>query len=459
MSRAIVIGGGPNGLAASITLAQAGHDVTVVESRSEVGGRCGLLHDTSLVQQSLASTLGLDVEWTAAAPLSQAMPDGVRVIDDSTPGVGEWRRGVAGAARLVAQLAAVAPPDIRKNASPLTLIGPALAALKLGRAGGLELARFGPMCAEDWLDEWGIERTAQAALCAPALQGTWMGPRSPTSALAVLTHYAFAGQQVTGGMKVLLSALTARASALGVSILTDSPVAEIQIKDGSVSGVLLGDERTLAADVVLSTVGPRLTLMELIDAQSLPFGLEAAVTNVRTRGIIAVMTGAVSAPLFDGAERVIVADNTESLERAFDDAKHRRVPSRPCLDVSQVNGVIKVLVYGAPIDIDGGWTDEAKVALQKNVLAVLAEYTETDSLTDATLLTPADLQSEYGLEGGHLYHGEFALDQFLSFRPHPSLCRYKTPISGLFLGGAGMHPAGGFTLAQGVLSAQAVGRP
>ena len=72
------------------------------------------------------------------------------------------------------------------------------------------------------------------------------------------------------------------------------------------------------------------------------------------------------------------------------------------------------------------------------------------------LWTPNDLEQEFGLEGGHLFHGEFALDQFLSFRPHPSLAGYATEIGGLFLGGAGMHPAGGFTLAQGILAARSV---
>ena len=73
-----------------------------------------------------------------------------------------------------------------------------------------------------------------------------------------------------------------------------------------------------------------------------------------------------------------------------------------------------------------------------------------------SLLTPADLEAEFGLDGGHLFHGEFAIDQFLSFRPHPKLAGYRTAIDGLFLGGAGMHPSGGFTLAQGILAARQV---
>ena len=84
------------------------------------------------------------------------------------------------------------------------------------------------------------------------------------------------------------------------------------------------------------------------------------------------------------------------------------------------------------------------------------EHCMTEGMEVQGLWTPNDLEQEFGLEGGHLFHGEFALDQFLSFRPHPSLAGYATEIGGLFLGGAGMHPAGGFTLAQGILAARSV---
>jgi phytoene dehydrogenase-like protein len=355
--------------------------------------------------------------------------------------------------KTIRKLSAMAAPDLRSEASVLGLLKPAMVGLQLGRKRGLELARVGPQCAEDWLDEWGIDRATQAALCLPALLGTWMGPRSPTSALAVMFHHALAGQEISGGMPALMKALHDRAVAVGVNVQPSSPVTAIQVSDGQVQGVEYGEGESISADLVLSTIGPRMTLLNLVPPLLLSHAMEGAVRNVRTRGIVARMDVQLASPLFDGQQRIIVAADTVSLERAFDDAKHRRVPSAPVLDIRQGEGRASILVFGAPIDLDGGWSAAAAAQLQRSVAEALGH---PEGMEVQGLWTPNDLEQEFGLEGGHLFHGEFALDQFLSFRPHPSLAGYATEIGGLFLGGAGMHPAGGFTLAQGILAARSV---
>ncbi len=452
MSGSIVIGGGANGLATAITLAGLGHEVTLLEARSALGGRMELLPDTRTVQPWAVAELGIEVEWADAHPITRIGGNGTESITLQDTALQDWFAQVDSFRDAIQALSTQLAPDIRQGASIRSVFPTLMSALKLGRSRGIELARVGPLCAEDWLDESGIARSTQAALILPALRGSWMGPRSPSSALAVLFHHALAGARVKGGMSALLNVLQNRAKQLGVQVKTDTEVASIRIEDRTVRGVVLADDSSLDADLVVSTVGPRRTLLDLVPAQHLMPPEHDAIRHYRNRGIVACVQAEVSAPLWNGAAHVVLADDTVTLEKAFDDAKHRRLPDQPAIEVFQSAGSLQALVFGAACDLDGGWTEEARETLQSTVKRVLTDGGEADVITNMTLHTPADLEREYGLVGGHLFHGEFALDQLLCFRPHPSLSRYTTDIAGLRLGGCGVHPAGGFTLVQGVLA-------
>jgi phytoene dehydrogenase-like protein len=331
----------------------------------------------------------------------------------------------------------------------------------------MDLLRVGPLCLQDWLDEWFSDPVIQGGVSLPALLGTWMGPRSPTGAAALLFSTALAGDEVVGGPAGLVDALKAAAIAAGVNLKTKAQVQRIRVEDGKVAGVSLTDGSYLAATNVLSSIGARKTLLELVDPTRLPFAIERAATPIRLRGIVAKVDLALED--WSWGSRVRIAPSMRYLEKAFDAAKHRRMPEAPGLDIRipsledpglAPNGqyVASVLVYGAAHDLDGGWTDAARARLGEVVCETMERFLPGSSqkIIAQRTRSPADLEQDYGLEGGHIFHGELGLDQILSFRPHPSLAGYTTPVLGLVLGGAGMHPAGGLTCAQGVLAAQRV---
>ena len=164
------------------------------------------------------------------------------------------------------------------------------------------------------------------------------------------------------------------------------------------------------------------------------------------------------------------------MERAFDPVKYRRVPDRPILELylppegeggraPQGKAVASILVHSLPTEPEGGWTDQMRSRLGERVLELLeARVPGLGSLVLARkVLAPPDIEREYGVTGGHLHHGEHALDQLL-VRPVPECQGYATPVEGLYLCGMGSHPGGGLTClparnaAAVILSGRASGR-
>lgn len=452
--RIVVLGAGPNGLVAATLAQRAGHQVSLVDPGLVAGGAAaggsfdghahtGILHDTHHIRRSIVKQLGLELQFQPVpAPCA---PDGTPLVLPTTlAGLIEPIRG------LVASVVENAPPEVGAEAKLWPLMQRALDVRRLGRARMMELLRVGPSSILDLAADHTDDPVQQGLLCWDALMGTWMGPVSPTSTATWLLRQAMAGDEVVGGPAAVVEALLAVAPApqLGAAL------GRIVVQSGRVTGVEVGSE-VLAADAVISTLGPRETLLERVHPMHLSPLIERDLLNVRVRGIMAKVHFATSSPLF-GTPRVRTAVHPLDLERAFDHAKHRRIPTDPGLEVRQVGDVASVLVYGASAELDGGWTDAARHALGEAVRATLRRHVpDLDSRVGAhEVLTPADLEGRLGCQGGHLSHGELALDQMWVMRPTMLLAGGDTGISGLFLGSDGMHPGVPLTLAPGWLAAR-----
>ncbi|MEQ8768432.1 MAG: NAD(P)/FAD-dependent oxidoreductase [Planctomycetota bacterium] len=454
----------------------------------------GLLHDTDRFRKSIASSLDLTshgLSWreesAAVVGPSQKGP-GLRVgpddeateraLKDHSPADVEawrqWRALLDKLRPLARELTLEPPPEVATpDLSELfRLAKKGWALRRLGSEVMIEVLRVAPMCLADWLGERFVSRHLQALLAAPGLLGTWMGPWSAGSTTTFLLEELTRGRAVSGGPAAIAAALRSAAEKAGAEIRTSAAVQRIRIENGRVHGVVLENGEPVEAPFVLSTTDPKRTILDLLHPADVDADLAQALTNYRVRGVAAKVHLALSGPLElrhhsgERIERLRTGEDVDDLERAFDAVKYRQCSERPILDVSvptietpglapKGHHIVSILAHYAPYDLEGGWTDEKKQAFGDRVIDVLAEHAPKlkERIVARQVLSPADLEGEYGLTGGHLYHGEHALDQLLFLRPVIDCAHYTTPIEGLILGGSGSHPGGGLTGAPGWLAA------
>lgn len=500
----IVIGAGHNGLTAAALLAKSGRKVLVLERRAFSGGVAageefhpgyrtrGLLLDTTGVRRSVTQELGLEKhglsflqcepsvlvpQETGPGLLLHADPDRAAAeLKGDAKAYAEFRAFLARIRPLLCSLLDAAPPAVLPEGADLfKLLKAGLKLRLLGEKQMLEMLRIAPMCVADWLNERFENPLLKTALAAPALHGSYMGPWSAGTVVNFLLRDCAAEAPVKGGPAALVRALEASAKSSGAEIRCNAPVRSIVVKGGKVTGVKLGDGAEIPAPVVVSSCDPKRTLFGLLAPADLPMSLENQVRVIRMRGTTAKVNLALNAPLEftsrpgEKIEAARTGEHLDDLERAFDAVKYKRFSARPMLEIRvptvsepglAPNGhhVAEILVHFAPHDLAGGWTAQQREALGDAVVAELARFAPgvKGAIVARQTLTPADLEETYGLTGGHIHHGEHALDQLYAMRPSADLARYATPVDGLFLAGSGSHPGGGITCAPGALAAKAV---
>jgi phytoene dehydrogenase-like protein len=280
---------------------------------------------------------------------------------------------------------------------------------------------------------------------------------------------------VKGGVGNLATALALAARESGVSIRTDSEVKRIRTQDGRAVGVEVADGQVISARVVVSNADPKRTFLRLVEPQELSPEFLDRVRNLQMTGVIAKVNVALDRlPILAATEDGVpahfrICPSIEYLERAYDDAKYGSASRAPLLEIFVPTivepglaplgkHILSALVQYAPYDLrPGSWEKEAE-RLADRVVGVLEEHMPGfEKLVLARqVLTPADLESRFGLTEGHIYHGEMTLNQFLVLRPVPGWAGYRTPVDGLYLCGSGTHPGGGVSGAPGYNAARQI---
>jgi phytoene dehydrogenase-like protein len=512
----IVIGGGHNGLVNAAYLARAGKRVLVLERRHVLGGAacteevfpgfhfsvCSYV--VSLLRPEIIRDLDLPRHGLEILPLDGTftpMPNGDylwRVNDHGkthreiarhskidAEAYDEFGKAMQAMCRFVKPILGMVPPDPTtlspKELMKLLFIGRRFQGLS--SEDKYNQVQLMTMSAIDFLDQWFETDVLKATMSASGIIGTFLGVRSPGSAYVLLHHYmgeidgAFRSWGFArGGTGAISNAIGAAAREAGAEIRTQAPIAKIVVKNGKVRGVVLANGDEIQAPVISSSVDPRQTFVKLMEPDELPAEFLEEVRRYKFRGSSGKVNLALDAlpnfkalsgsgPHLRGA--ISISPSVEYMERAYDDAKYGNFSRRPYVDMviptltdpsvaPPGRHILSCFVQYAPYKLRPGlnW-DEQREAFGNNVINTIAEYAPNikDIILHKQVLTPLDLEREWGLSEGNIFQGELSLEQLFFLRPVPGYAQFRTPIRNLYLCGSATHPGGGIMGAPGRLAA------
>jgi phytoene dehydrogenase-like protein len=280
-----------------------------------------------------------------------------------------------------------------------------------------------------------------------------------------------------GGTGAISNSIANAAREAGAEIRTEATIAKIILKNGEAKGVVLDNGDEIYADVISSSVDPRLTFMKMVGEEHLPEDFVEDIKRYKFRGSSGKVNLALDAlpnfkampgpgPHLRGA--VSISPSVEYMERAYDDAKYGRYSRRPYIDIviptltdpsiaPPGKHVMSCFVQYAPYNLKGNWDDERE-AFGDTVIDTIAEHAPNikDIILHRQVLTPLDLEREFGLSEGNIFQGELTLEQLFFLRPAPGWAQYRSPIKNLYMCGSATHPGGGIMGASGRNAAMAI---
>ena len=508
----IVVGGGHNGLVNAAYLARAGRKVLVLERRHVLGGAAvteeiypGFKYSVcsyvvSLLRPEIIRDLDLPRHGLEILPLDGTftpMPDGDylwRVNDHGktrreiarhskvdAEAYEEYGKAMIEMGRFVKPILNMTPPDPTslnpRGLMDLAFLGRRFQALS--DQDKYNQVQLMTMSAVDFLDQWFETDVLKATMSASGIIGTFLGVRSPGTAYVLLHHYmgeidgAFRSWGLSrGGTGAISNAIAGAAREAGVEIRTETAVSRILVKDGAAVGVVLENGDYFTADVVASSLDPRQTFSKLVGEDNLPAEFVEDVKRYKYRGSSGKVNLSLDAlpdftclpgPGHHLRGAVSISPSVEYMERAYDEAKYGRYSRQPYIDIvipsltdpsvaPPGKHVMSCFVQYAPYHLkeEGGW-DAHREAFGDTVVNTIAQYAPNikDIILHRQVLTPLDIEREFGLSEGNIFQGELTLEQLFFLRPAPGWAQYKTPVRGLYMCGSATHPGGGIMGAPG----------
>ncbi|MCE7997426.1 MAG: NAD(P)/FAD-dependent oxidoreductase [Rhodobiaceae bacterium] len=508
---AIVIGAGHNGLVAAGYLAKAGKNVVVLDSAEVVGGAAQTAEispdyqvstaahlvsgfprqiekDLKLSKHGLAwatkdmATIALDRDGKHIVLSSDRKTDLATIAAHASHDGDAWKVFEGRVAKYVKLLKPLLDRGLPTASGERATRAATMLALRLEKMGPADLRAFlqlVPSSVAALLDRSFEGDLIKGALSLQATLGAHAGPNTPGTAFSLIygrTQQAI-GQGLgypVGGTGALTEALASAAEALGARIRLESPVREIIVENGQTKGVRLADGTLFEAPIVLSSIDPKTTCLDLVGARHFETPAVNHVSRIKMKGATAKINLALEGlPTFENFSdreyggRLLIAPDMGTVERSFTAAKRGELTLEPVMEVvipsyhdprlaPMGHHVMSVIVPNVPFEVEGGW-EAQKEPFVKRVIDTIAEYAPDlgDKIIAGEVLTPPELDDRFGWGNRGWHQGNMSFDQLLAFRPAPGMANYEAGVSGLYLCGVGAHPGGGLTGLPGKLSAEA----
>ena len=520
-----IIGARHNGLETAAYLARAGKKVLVLERRAIIGG-CAVTEEVdpelapgcrvstaSYIASMLRPTIIRDLKLGNYGLQMVACDPGVQAAFDDGDVVAWW----SDEKKMRAELGRVAPNDIERffetehelkrlasYLQPFFLEAPPdLHATGLAKLSELwrtyrrfrgvtgddisGLVRFLTGSLGEFLDRRFESDKLKRLVLSNSLYGKHGGPYQPGTAMGLLFHLLSGGDaeqqawqgHVIGGMGAITQALRGACEDLGVEIRTSTPVQQVNVNNGSASGVTLQTGEVIDAQLVISNADPKRTFLGLVAQNELDTGFRRDVQNIRMNGPAGKVNFVLSEePRVNGmpadrskAQRSLftLIPALEEAEANYNQSQQGRLPDRlwvDCVLASNADDtlapagrhMLTCFVQYLPYALrDGSW-EEQRETLGDRVTELIGQFAPNvpGSVVARRVYTPVDLEATFGITEGNIFHGDISLEQMFFMRPLPRWAHYKTPIENLWLCGAGTHPGGGVTGAPGYNAAHAI---